>query len=151
MKRLLLALLLVLPTLQAEAHRFAPSLLRLFEVADNEYQVIWKTPAQRVSEVPLLPHFPPECDGAVDAPGSLEGTGVVSSWRLVCSSSLVGKTVSFTGLAENSASVLLSLETRDGLFYQSLLSLSAKANVPLIMLANFDQSYNIRKRNNPPD
>ncbi len=122
MRRLLLALLLVLPTLQAEAHRFAPSLLRLFEVGDNEYQVIWKTPAQRVSEIPLQPHFPAGCRGASDEPGSLEGTGVVSSWRLACDGSLIGESVSVSGLAENSASVLLSLETRDGLFYQSLLS-----------------------------
>ncbi len=122
MKRLLLAILLLMPALQADAHRFAPSLLRLFEVADNEYQVIWKTPAQRVSEVPLLPGFPAECMGASESPGSLEGTGVVSSWRLVCDTGLVGKAVAVTGLAENSASVLFSLETRDGLYYQSLLS-----------------------------
>jgi hypothetical protein len=121
-KRLLLAILLLVPALQAEAHRFAPSLLRVFEVADREYQVIWKTPAQRVSEVPLLPRFPDSCSGSADSPGSLEGTGVVSSWRMRCEGGLVGQTVAATGLAENSASVLFSLETRDGLYYQSLLS-----------------------------
>lgn len=38
-----------------------------------------------------------------------------------------------------------------GLFYLSLLFLSAIAIVPLIMLGMFDQSFNIRKRNKPPD
>ncbi len=120
--RLLLAILLLVPALQAEAHRFAPSLLRLFEVADNEYQVIWKTPAQRVSQVPLVPRFPAQCRGGTDNPGSLEGTGVISSWRLACDASLVGETLAVSGLGENSASVLLSIETRDGLYYQSLLN-----------------------------
>ena len=37
--------------LPAEAHRFAPSLLRLFEIGDNSYNVVWKTPAQATSTV----------------------------------------------------------------------------------------------------
>ncbi len=122
MKRCLLSLLLLLSAVQAEAHRFAPSLLRVFEVSDGEYQVIWKTPAQRVSSVPLAPRFPPGCQGGPAAPGELVGTGVISSWRLACEGSLVGETVAVTGLGENSASVLFSLETRGGFYYQSLLS-----------------------------
>ena len=115
-------ILAVLLPVEASAHRFAPSLLRLFEVAEGEYQVVWKTPAQRVSNVPLRPVFPAGCTGGPEGAGSLEGTGVVSSWRMVCGGSLVGQEVSVSGLAENSASVLLSLETGDGYFYQSLLS-----------------------------
>lgn len=122
MIRMLLLLLAIALPLEASAHRFAPSLLRLFEVGDNQYQVIWKTPIQRVSEVPLHPVFPAGCEGAAAAAGTQEGTGVVSSWRLDCERSLVGETLTVTGLADNSASVLLSLETRDGYFYQSLLN-----------------------------
>ncbi len=117
-----LSLVLLLAAAQADAHRFAPSLLRMFEVADGQYQVIWKTPAQRVSSVPLTPRLPARCEGGPDAPGDLVGTGVVSSWRIACDGSLVGETVSVLGLAENSASVLFSLETRGGYYYQSLLS-----------------------------
>lgn len=38
-----------------------------------------------------------------------------------------------------------------GLFYLSVLFLSAFAIVPLILLGMFDQSFNLRKRNKPPD
>ncbi len=122
MIRWLLSLVLLCAAVQAEAHRFAPSLLRVFEVAEGEYQVIWKTPAQRVSSVPLAPRLPTHCQGGPDAPGDLVGTGVVSSWRLICAGTLVGETVAVSGLGENSASVLFSLETRGGFYYQSLLS-----------------------------
>jgi hypothetical protein len=120
--RCLLLLLMASLSLEASAHRFAPSLLRLFEVGDGAYQVIWKTPAQRVSDVPLLPSFPARCSGQPEGPGTLEGTGVLSSWTMECGASLVGETLSVDGLAENSASVLLSLETLEGPFYQALLS-----------------------------
>lgn len=120
-RSLLILLALAIP-LEASAHRFAPSLLRLFEVGDGQYQVIWKTPIQRVSEVALQPVFPASCEGGAAAAATREGTGVVSSWRVDCGRSLVGETLTVTGLADNSASVLLSLETRDGYFYQSLLN-----------------------------
>jgi hypothetical protein len=119
---MLLLLIFATFSLEAGAHRFAPSLLRLFEVGDGQYQVIWKTPAQRVSEIPLRPAFPSGCTGNPEGAGMLEGTGVISSWRMDCQGTLVGETLSVSGLAANTASVLLSLETRDGYYYQSLLS-----------------------------
>ncbi len=125
MKRILCSLLCVLPLLlsvQAEAHRFAPSLLRLFEVAPNEYNVIWKTPAQSTSPVPLKPVLPAICQAIDGGDGELEGTGVIRQWRMGCSDSLVGQVIAVSGLADNQASVLFSVEYRDGTFYQSLLN-----------------------------
>jgi hydrogenase/urease accessory protein HupE len=119
-----LVLLAALASVNAHAHRFAPSLLRVFEVGDNQFNVIWKTPAQATSPVPLLPVFPASCKTEGGDGGSLEGTGVVTSFRLVCSQGLVGQTIAISGLAENQASVLFSLETRDEYFYQTLLSAS---------------------------
>lgn len=121
-RRLLWLLLPLLLSADAQAHRFAPSLLRLFEIGDGHYSVVWKTPAQRTSDVPLRPVFPPECGIEGGDGGMLEGTGVVGSWQMRCPDGLLGKTVSVSGLAENRGSVLFSLETRDGYFYQSLLS-----------------------------
>ncbi len=121
MRRCCGLLLALLVSFDASAHRFAPSLLRLFEVGEGEYQVIWKTPAQRVSAIPLQPVFPDACDGEASS-ASREGTGVIASFRIRCADSLVGRQLSVSGLAENSASVLLSIETRDGFYYQSLLN-----------------------------
>ena len=125
MKLARLIALLVLPLLfsvEAQAHRFAPSLLRLFELGEDQYKVVWKTPAQRSSAIPLLPVFPDSCSGVEAEAGTLEGTGVVSSWRMDCPGGLLGKTVAVSGLAENQASVLLSLETVAGYYYQTLLN-----------------------------
>ncbi|MEP5766500.1 MAG: HupE/UreJ family protein [Halieaceae bacterium] len=116
---LLLPLLLAV---DAQAHRFAPSLLRLIELEQDQYNVIWKTPAQRVSKVPLRPMFPDNCTVEAEAAGDLEGTGVVSSWRMQCVGGLLHRTLGVSGLLENQAAVLLSLETRDGYFYQTLLN-----------------------------
>lgn len=124
MMRVLL-LLCLLVSHQAFAHRFAPSLLRVFEVAAGDYQVVWKTPRQRISAVPLAPLFPENCEITQTADAVAEGTGVVETLRLACADSLVGERFAVTGLAENSATTLFSLETLDGLYYQSLLSAEA--------------------------
>ena len=47
--RLLTLFLPLLVALDAQAHRFAPSLLRMFEVGEGTYNVVWKTPAQATS------------------------------------------------------------------------------------------------------
>ena len=120
--RLLLLLLPLLLSMEASAHRFAPSLLRIFEIGDGQYSVVWKTPAQATSAIPLRPVFPDNCTVVGDDPGTLEGTGVVSSWRLQCSGGLLGQSIAVSGLSENKASVLFSLETSDGYFYQTLLN-----------------------------
>ena len=96
MKRLVLIMLALLVSVEASAHRFAPSLLRLFEVGDGQYQVIWKTPAQRISEIPLQPVFPEACSGA-PAESTREGTGVLVSFRLSCPGVLIGEEIAVTG------------------------------------------------------
>lgn len=121
--RLLLALLMpILLVEPAAAHRFAPSLLRLFEVAPNEYNVIWKTPAQATSAIPLRPVLPAICTALDGGDGEMEGTGIIRQWRMQCSDNLVGHKIAVSGLAENQSSVLFSLEYLDGSFYQSLLN-----------------------------
>ena len=129
MIRMLVLLLSVLLPLEASAHRFAPSLLRVFEVAAGEYQVVWKTPRQRISAVPLAPLFPDNCAVTESGDAVAEGTGVVETLSLRCEAGLVGERFAVSGLAENSATTLFSLETLEGLFYQSLLSSDTPAFV----------------------
>ncbi len=51
--RLLHLLLLAQQQCQpAQAHRFAPSLLKVTETAPNQYTVVWKTPVQGTSSTP---------------------------------------------------------------------------------------------------
>lgn len=124
--RTLIALVLGLSTVMvAHAHRFAPSLLQLDEVAPQQYNVVWKTPAQGVSNVPLRPQWPSSCVVEVASEPQLEDTGVVTSLRLQCAAlgqeGLVGQTLGVSGLGANQASVMVMVNLLDGRRYQQVL------------------------------
>ncbi|MAT93081.1 MAG: hypothetical protein CME59_10815 [Halioglobus sp.] len=110
----------------ALAHRFAPSLLQVTEIAQQHYNMVWKTPAQATSKVPLRPTWPETC--AVESPTQpqLEGTGMVSTWQLRCSGlgedGLVGETVGVSGLGANQASAMVMINLLDGRSYQQVLN-----------------------------
>ena len=42
----------------AEAHRFAPSLLKVIETSDHIYNVVWKTPTEALSRTQQRPIWP---------------------------------------------------------------------------------------------
>lgn len=110
----------------AEAHRFAPSLLKLVEISDHTYNVVWKTPTQTTSSVPLRPTWPVACGVKTENPVVQEGTGSVSSWTLDCKSlgaaGFVGQKLGVTGLIENQASAMVMLSLSDGRSYQSVIN-----------------------------
>jgi len=101
----------------AQAHLFAPSLLKIVETQPHQYHVVWKTPAKRASDTPLQPVFPDRCE--VNNPSSprTEGTGITSSWQLRCDQlgeqGLVGQVLSVTGLGTNKVSAMVMLSLRD--------------------------------------
>lgn len=121
-----LAPLLMLLSLQAQAHRFAPVLLQLTEVDSQQYQVVWKVPLQATSPVPLEPRWPEGCRPASAGAPQIEGTGRVVSWRLDCQmlgeAGLVGASLGIDGLGANQTSAMLLVSLRDGREYQQVLS-----------------------------
>lgn len=110
----------------AQAHRFAPTLLELVELGPGSYNVVWKTPAQATSPVPLTPAWPEACSVASASPPQPEGTGLVTSLQLHCTglgrAGLVGATLGVDGLAANQATVMLLLTLLDGRQYQQVLN-----------------------------
>ena len=125
--RLLIAAVLVLTVVQvAQAHRFAPSLLKVNEIADQQYNMVWKTPAQGTSNVPLRPLWPESCEVKNAGLPQMEGTGKVSSWQLHCSGlgedGLVGETLGVEGLGANQASAMVMVSLLDGRQYQQVLN-----------------------------
>lgn len=111
----------------AHAHRFAPSLLQVTEIGDRLYNVVWKTPAQGVSNVPLQPVWPEQaCTVQNSSPPQLEGTGRVSAFQLQCGGlgeqGIVGQTLGVRGLGENQASAMVMVSLRDGRHYQQVLN-----------------------------
>jgi len=125
--RLLAGLLLGLMLAQgAQAHRFAPSLLKVTEIGDQLYSVVWKTPAQGTSNIPLQPVWPQSCEVTSSSPSQLEGTGMVTSWQMRCTQlgadGLVGETLGVEGLGPNQASALVMVDLLDGRNYQQVLN-----------------------------
>ena len=131
---LLAGLLLGLVLAQgAQAHRFAPSLLKVTEIAPHQYNVVWKTPVQGTSSIPLRPVWPDSCEITSSSPPQLEGTGRVDSWQLRCDrlgeDGLVGDTLGVDGLGPNQASALVMVNLLDGRNYQQVLNAEKTAFV----------------------
>jgi len=110
----------------AQAHRFAPSLFKVTEIADQQYSVVWKTPAQGTSATPLRPLWPESCEITTSSPPQMEGTGKVSSWQMRCAKlgedGLVGETLGIEGLSANQASAMVMVSLLDGRNYQQVLN-----------------------------
>jgi len=126
-------LALVMPLLlasTAQAHLFAPSLLKIVETQPHQYNVVWKTPAKSSSDIPLQPIFPDQCEVKNPSTPRAEGTGITSSWQLLCDpldeQGLVGQVLSVTGLGANKVSAMVMLSLRDAQqntqHYQAVLS-----------------------------
>ena len=122
---LMLLAFMLLPN-QATAHRFAPSLLKLVETTEYNYNVVWKTPTEATSNIPLRPKLPVGCVVVSEKPVVREGTGTVSSWSINCDAlgveGLIGQTLGVTGLSENQASAMVMLTLNDGRSYQSVVN-----------------------------
>jgi len=110
----------------AQAHLFAPSLLKVSELSPQSYHVVWKTPAQTTTNIPLEPIWPEGCKTQSESTPRAEGTGIVSSWQLACDQAnqqgLVGQVVGVSGLAANQVSAMVMLNLRDGRHYQQVLN-----------------------------
>ena len=110
----------------AHAHRFAPSLLKVNQTAAEHYNIVWKTPAQATSSIPMRPVWPESCEVLVASPAQIEGTGKVYNWQLQCADmgedGLVGETLAVTGLGANQASAMLMINLLDGRSYQQVLN-----------------------------
>lgn len=124
--RILLALIVGICVVQTvHAHRFAPSLLKVNETAPLQYNMVWKTPAQGVSNTALEPTWPESCEITNASPPQMEGTGVVTSWQLQCSAlgeaGMVGQTLGVAGLGANQASAMVMVSLLDGRQYQQVL------------------------------
>ena len=126
LRPLLMLAVALLVTQFAHAHRFAPSLLKVSEIGPDQYHMVWKTPAQGTSNVPLRPEWPSSCEVRNASPPQLEGTGKVSSWQLHCTDlgedGLVGDTLGISGLGANQASAMVMVALLDGRQYQEVLN-----------------------------
>jgi hydrogenase/urease accessory protein HupE len=107
--------LLVLGAAPAAAHRLAPSLLELRELASGEVAVRWKASLLQPTGTDLRPELPPHCaplGPAVAERGPLSAT---LRWRVNCGArGLVGETLRVSGLDGSGTDALIRLELAGG-------------------------------------
>ena len=123
MMKFIALLVFSLAPLIADAHRFAPSALDVRALANGEISVVWKTPAQATSSVPMLPIMPENCELRSETPWFPEGTGKVLRQQWSCAvESLEGQVLGVSGLAANQSSAVVSVRPRPEVFFQAVLT-----------------------------
>lgn len=123
MMKFLVLLVFSLAPMMADAHRFAPSALDIRALANGEISVVWKTPAQATSSVPMLPLIPENCEVTSETPWFPEGTGKVLRQQWSClTESLEGQVLGVSGLAENQSSAVVSVRPSPEVFFQAVLT-----------------------------
>jgi hydrogenase/urease accessory protein HupE len=90
------------------------------QLSDQDFTATWKTPAQKVSAIPIEPQFPSACMLTSESPWIQEGTGMLRQIQLTCPGGIVGYPLSVTGLGENQSSALLRIYLADDIFHQAV-------------------------------
>jgi hypothetical protein len=115
-------------THSAAAHKLAPSLLEISEIAPDIFNVVWRTP--RNAAVTPEPSLPANCQSETPDIEPV-GTALEWRWRMDCNGGLAGKTLSVKALEASRTAALLRLNTSDtGLHQQLLTAENASYTVP---------------------
>ena len=120
--RYLMLIGLLLTVFNAQAHRFAPSLLQIQQISDESFAVTWKTPIQTASDIPLVPVLPAICTDQQVSPFIQEGTGKLQQRVVTCPGGLVEQVIGVAGIPENQSSVMLTLSLQEGIAHQAVLT-----------------------------
>ncbi len=102
----------------AWAHKMAPSLLDIRELAGGEYAALFRTPAD--ARKPPTPRFPSSCEPGSPVVNS-QGTALEWRWKMTCSAGLAGLTFAVDGLLDSQTTALLRIEGGDGRLHEQLL------------------------------
>ena len=130
MSRVIFGLIAVLLSASVQAHRFAPSSLQFTETENARVEMLWKTPLQTTSNIPIRPQLPAGCAVEESSEPVVEGTGFVQRWLLSCDQGgLVGKALAIEGLPENQASALVIYHYNDGRSWQTVLNTEKPSDV----------------------
>ncbi|MGD2132250.1 MAG: HupE/UreJ family protein [Maricaulaceae bacterium] len=105
------ALVLAAP---AVAHEVRPAFLQIREVAPQEYDVLWKTPAQGRMRLSVEVILPESCTSAAPPRSVLADGAVIARWRETCTESLVGQEVGINDLEATLTDAIVRFEPLEG-------------------------------------
>jgi hydrogenase/urease accessory protein HupE len=105
----------------AHAHESRPAYLELNETAPGRYEVLWRTPVNAGTQLPVVLKFP-DSTRNVTAPWVKEFSGQRLERRLVDAGAngLAGKRIEFVGLQATITDVLVRVQALDGIHTATL-------------------------------
>lgn len=106
----------------AFAHKLAPSLLSLLEVDQNHFQVSWKIPRYQPGGFYLQPYLPDICRKVSKPEQKLEGTSILTQWKIKCDADLTGQGFGVDGLSFTGTAALLRVEWKNKKIVQAILT-----------------------------
>ena len=116
--RICLALLLLAGTLlvpiSATAHEVRPAYLRIQQISDERFDLLWRVPARGDLRLGIYVALPEHCEDAGQRlTWNAEGTWV-ERWSAVCAGGLIGHRVRIDGLSSTVIDALARVERLDG-------------------------------------
>jgi len=124
-QRLCLVGFLLLVGFNSAAHEVRPALLKISEIADNQYLVHWKVPAMGNQRLSIDPVFTVGCVDSEDTVDGFAAGASVKSWTVSCEHGLANSDIQFSNLSSTMIDVLVQVTFLDGRYYTSLVRPSA--------------------------
>lgn len=114
MRRLVLALLGCLFATASLADVFRPAYLELKEAGPDQYEVMWKVPAQGDMRLAIALKWPAGTQQVTPPRGFFAAGAYVERWRISRPGGLVGQSIGIEGIAAGVTDVIVRIERADG-------------------------------------
>ncbi len=114
MRRMVLPLALLLVTSIAGAHEVRPGYLRIQQVDDATYDVLFRVPARGELRLGLYARLPDHCEALGEPRSYQQGGAFVERWVATCAGGITGGEVAIDGLSATLTDVLGRYERLDG-------------------------------------
>jgi len=109
----LLALAAVLPVL-AQAHEVRPAYLRIKQISEEQFDVLWRVPARGELRLAIYAQMPAGCEAPEKPLEWLEEATWVERWTARCPGGIIGKRIEIAGLSATMIDALARFERLDG-------------------------------------
>jgi hypothetical protein len=112
--RALLVVALLCAPAAVRADVFRPAYLELRETGADQYDVLWKVPAQGELRLAMAVRFPDGTTNVTEPRSVMSGTASTERWRVQRTGGLVGQTIGIDGLPGGVTDVVVRVERADG-------------------------------------
>jgi hydrogenase/urease accessory protein HupE len=110
----LLVIALLCAPAAVHADVFRPAYLELRETGADQYDVLWKVPAQGELRLAMTVRFPDGTTNVTEPRSMMSGTAWTERWRVQRAGGLVGQTIRIEGLPGAVTDVVVRVERADG-------------------------------------